>query len=284
MKQLFKRLIIFFTGLPILIAIVLFLPQFNHFAFNCVVITVSILGAMEFQNFLRQKNMPISPAEAAVLGGISPVAVAGAVCFNFGVLIVPAALILGASWLLVSRVFSSGETLDAAVSRGAAGFSVLVYPGSFMAWIIPLSLLPGSKALILVFLLMCYLNDAAAWAAGIGLGKGNRGIVPASPNKSVAGFAGGLLASVAIGVIAARWVPDVFNAPRMPGLLAGAVLGLMTGVAATLGDLGESALKRSAGLKDSGVIIPGRGGILDSIDSLAAAAPVYYILYRLLFM
>jgi phosphatidate cytidylyltransferase len=284
MKQLFKRLIVFFTGLPILIVIVLFLPQFNHFAFNCVVITVSILGAVEFQNFLRQKNMTISPAEAAVLGGLCPVAVAGAVCFNAGFFIVPAALILGALWMLVSGIFLSGEKLGAAVNRGAAGFSVLVYPGSFMAWIIPLSLLPGPDTIILVLLLMCYLNDAAAWAAGIAFGKGNRGIVPVSPNKSAAGFAGGLLSSVVIGVLAARWIPHAFNSPHIPGILAGAVLGLMTGAAATLGDLGESALKRSAGLKDSGFIIPGRGGILDSIDSLAAAAPVYYILYRLLFI
>jgi phosphatidate cytidylyltransferase len=284
MKQLFKRLIIFFTGFPLLISIVLFLPQFNYLAFNCVVISVSILGAMEFQNFLRQKNMYISPLEAAVLGGLSPVAAAGAVCFNFNFLIIPVALILGALWLLVSRVFSSGEKLDACVSRSAAGFSVLVYPGSFMVWIIPLSLLPGPNIVILVFLLMAYLNDAAAWAAGFFLGKGNRGIVPASPNKSIAGFAGGLLASVSIGILAVRWIPHVFNAPRVPDILAGAILGFMTGAAASLGDLGESALKRSAGLKDSGFIIPGRGGILDSIDSLASAAPVYYILYRLLFM
>jgi phosphatidate cytidylyltransferase len=284
MKQLFQRLIIFFAGLPLLIVIILFLPRFNHLVFNCVVITVSILGAMEFQNFLKQKNIYISPPEAAILGGLGPVATAGAVCFNFGFFIIPGALVCGALWLLVSRVFSSGEKLDACVNRGAAGFSVLVYPGCLMAWIIPLSLLPGPEAAISVFLLMCYLNDAAAWAAGIFLGKGNRGIIPASPNKSLAGFAGGLLASVAVGVIAARWIPGAFNSPRMPGLPAGAILGLMTGAAATLGDLGESALKRSAGLKDSGFIIPGRGGVLDSIDSLALAAPVYYILYRLLFM
>jgi phosphatidate cytidylyltransferase len=131
---------------------------------------------------------------------------------------------------------------------------------------------------------VAYLNDAAAWAAGLFLGKGNRGIIPASPNKSAAGFAGGLLASVVIGAGASCLIPEIFSSPRMPSLPAGAILGLMTGAAATLGDLGESVLKRSAGLKDSGFIIPGRGGILDSIDSLAAAAPVYYILYRLLFM
>jgi phosphatidate cytidylyltransferase len=284
MKKLFQRLLIFFTGLPVLIVIVIFLPHFNHLAFNCVVITVSILGAMEFQNFFKQKNMFISPLEAAVLGGLGPVSTAAAVCFNLSLFIIPAALVPGVLWLVVSRVFSSGEKLDAAMSRGAAGLSVLIYPGCLMAWLILLSLLPKPDVAILVCLLMTYLNDAAAWAAGIGFGKGNRGIVPASPNKSVAGFAGGLLSSVVIGVLAAGLVPGAFSSPRMPDLPAGAVLGLMTGAAAALGDLGESALKRSAGLKDSGFIIPGRGGVLDSIDSLAAAAPVYYILYRLLFM
>jgi phosphatidate cytidylyltransferase len=284
MKQLFKRLIIFFTAFPLLIIIILFLPQSNHLAFNCVVITVSILGAMEFQNFLKHKKMYISPLEAAVLGGLCPLTLAGVVCFNFSFLIVPAALVLGALWLLVSRIFSSGEKLDAFLGRGAAGFSVLLYPGCFMAWIIPLSLLPEPGMVISVFLLMSYLNDAAAWATGIFLGKGNRGIVPVSPNKSLAGFIGGLLTSVVIGILAVRWIPASFDAPHIPDMPAGALLGFMTGLAATLGDLGESALKRSAGLKDSGFIIPGRGGILDSIDSLAAAAPVYYILYRLLFM
>jgi phosphatidate cytidylyltransferase len=284
MKQLFQRLIIFFTGLPLLIVIIFFLPYQKHLAFNSVVIIVSILGAMEFQNLLKQKNMYISPAEAAILGGLGPAAAAGAVCFNFGFFIIPAAFMGGALWLLVSQVFSPGEKLDACLSRGAAGFSVLVYPGSFMAWMILLALTPRPDVVIAVFLLMSYLNDAAAWAAGIVWGKGNRGIVPASPNKSIAGFAGGLVASVAVGIAAARWIPGAFNSSRMPSLPAAAILGLITGVAATLGDLGESALKRSAGLKDSGFIIPGRGGILDSIDSLAAAAPVYYILYRFLFM
>jgi phosphatidate cytidylyltransferase len=284
MKQLFQRLIIFFTGLPLLIILILFLPQFHHLAFNCVVLTVSILGAMEFQNFLRQKDISIPLVEAAILGGLTPVAAALAVCFNQSFFIIPGAFILGALWLLVSRIFSSGEKLDACVNRGAAGFSVLIYPGAFMAWMIPLALFPQPHMVILVFLLTTYLNDGAAWAAGICLGKGNRGIIPVSPNKSVAGFAGGLLSSVAIGVMAARFCPGAFTSPRMPSLAAGAVLGLMAGSAATLGDLGESAMKRSAGLKDSGFIIPGRGGVLDSIDSLAAAAPVYYILYRLLFV
>jgi phosphatidate cytidylyltransferase len=67
------------------------------------------------------------------------------------------------------------------------------------------------------------------------------------------------------------------------GPLAGILLSFVSGLAGTLGDLGESAMKRSADIKDSGTIIPGRGGILDTVDSIALAAPVYYGLYRLLF-
>jgi phosphatidate cytidylyltransferase len=61
------------------------------------------------------------------------------------------------------------------------------------------------------------------------------------------------------------------------------MLGLLSGAAATLGDLAESVMKRSSDIKDSGSIVPGRGGALDSIDSIALAAPVFYGLYRLLF-
>jgi phosphatidate cytidylyltransferase len=120
-------------------------------------------------------------------------------------------------------------------------------------------------------------------------GKGNRGIVPASPNKSVAGFIGGAFGTIVIGVGAVLIQPDVFilqNAVSgVPGgaVTIGALLALLTGIAATLGDLAESAIKRSSGADDSGNIIPGRGGVLDSIDSVAFAAPVFYLLSSLLF-
>jgi phosphatidate cytidylyltransferase len=69
----------------------------------------------------------------------------------------------------------------------------------------------------------------------------------------------------------------------MPSIWAGVLLGLCAGIAATLGDLSESVIKRSAGVKDSGSLILGRGGALDSIDSLALAAPIYYLVYQVLF-
>jgi phosphatidate cytidylyltransferase len=92
-----------------------------------------------------------------------------------------------------------------------------------------------------------------------------------------------MAASVGTGLLAVKFFPEAFSSTVMASYPAGALLGTGAGAAAILGDLGESALKRSAGVKDSGTLILGRGGALDSIDSLALAAPVYYIIYQVLF-
>jgi phosphatidate cytidylyltransferase len=158
----------------------------------------------------------------------------------------------------------------------------MIYPGLFMAWIVRMSLFPRSDMVILMFLLMVIANDSAAWAMGMLFGKNNRGIIPASPNKSIAGFIGGFAASIMVGLGATHLAPETFPS-RLAAPFSGIILGLVSGLAGALGDLGESAMKRSANIKDSGTIIPGRGGVLDTIDSIALAAPVYYGLYQLLF-
>jgi phosphatidate cytidylyltransferase len=153
-----------------------------------------------------------------------------------------------------------------------------------MVWFIRMALLPYSDMVMLMFLIIVIANDSAAWAAGMIFGAGNRGIIFASPNKSIAGFVGGFSASLLAGMGAVLFIPGVFTSPRLPSLLAGAILGFLSAAAASLGDLGESVLKRSSQVKDSGTLIPGRGGILDSVDSIALSAPVYYISLWLLFI
>ena len=284
MKKIMERLLVFFIGLPVLLIVVLYLPARSHLCLNILVIIFTALGAMEFQNILKQKNLYFPPVEAAILGSIMPALATAAISFGFyrtGVLTVFMAAV---SWLIISRILSTKEEQNAFVNRTAAGFCIMFYPGVFLSWIIALSLLPESSIIIAVFLLMVFLNDSAAWASGMLFGKGNSGIIPASPNKSVAGFIGGIGASILTGVCAASFFPFAFNANRLQQIPSAVILGFCTGVAAVLGDLGESVLKRSAGIKDSGVIMPGRGGILDSVDSIAMAAPVFFLAYRLLFI
>jgi phosphatidate cytidylyltransferase len=283
MKKIIQRLLIFFIGLPLIVFMVVYLPQRNHLAINIAVIIFSSLGAIEFADILKKKGLVLSAAEAAILGLINPAAMTAVVTFDLNGQVMSAAFIIGACWLLVSRIFAPKDKLRDYTPSIVAGFSVMMYPGLFMVWIIRMSLLAGSDMVILIFLLIVFANDSVAWAAGILFGRGNRGIIAASPNKSIAGFTGGLVISVLVGIAGTLFIPGAFISHSLPPVLAGALLGLLAGTAGSLGDLAESALKRSSDVKDSGSIIPGRGGVLDSIDSLALAAPVFYVAYRILF-
>lgn len=138
---------------------------------------------------------------------------------------------------------------------------------------------PDSTEFIVLFLVMVFLCDSSAWFLGMLLGKGNRGLVRASPNKSVAGFIGGLAGAVASGLACVMIWPEVFDGP----LWRMVALSVVVAIAATLGDLAESVFKRSAREKDSGRTIPGRGGALDSIDSILMAAPLFYFIATMLF-
>jgi phosphatidate cytidylyltransferase len=283
MKKIIQRLLMFAIGLPLIVLVVIFLPQKNHLAVNIIAIVFSALGAVEFGGILRKKNNPIAPVEAGILGSLGPVAMTLMVSFDISGQIIPMALTMGAAWLLVSKIFSPEQKLRDAAGRMAAGLSVLLYPGMFIAWIIRMTLLSQADMVILMFLLMVIANDSAAWAVGTLFGRGNRGIISASPNKSVAGFWGGCIASILVGIGAVLYIPSAFISSRIPPIAAGTLLGFLSGIAAALGDLGESVMKRSSDIKDSGSLIPGRGGVLDSIDSMALAAPVFYGLYWILF-
>lgn len=161
---------------------------------------------------------------------------------------------------------------------------LMIYPGLFAWHVVRITSLPHASLLIVVFLLATYLNDSAAWLFGRLFGKmttrpGAPPPVAISPNKSLIGFLGGFLASPLVMVVAGILVPQL-----LPGTIARRVVfGMCIGIATIFGDLAESALKRSASVKDSGDMIPGRGGLLDSIDSPLFAAPVFFYGFVILF-
>lgn len=282
MSKLVSRLLLFALGVPAILAIIVFLPQAQHLAVNVLVVVVSALGAVEFALMLRKKGYPVSIALTATLGSLLPVAATLAVSFGVPRPIEIYAFLAGGISVIGGMVFGRKADLDKALERVLAGLAVLIYPGFFMSWVIHINAFQHATALVLIYAVMVFGNDSLAWAVGMLFGEGNRGIVPASPNKSVVGFAGGIFASVLVGAAAALLFPSVF-----PGggwaVLKGAAMGFFVGAAAIVGDLAESTLKRSAGVKDSGNLMPGRGGVLDSIDSLAFAAPVYLASYLVFF-
>ncbi|MCF8067896.1 MAG: phosphatidate cytidylyltransferase [Desulfobacterales bacterium] len=124
---------------------------------------------------------------------------------------------------------------------------------------------------IFLLLAVVFAGDSGAFYAGSYLGRHK--LCPAvSPNKTIEGSIGGLVSNVAVGFLFSYLLlPDLH-----PGLLV--LFCLTVGAAAQVGDLFESELKRSAGIKDSGNILPGHGGILDRIDALLFALPVAYFI------
>jgi phosphatidate cytidylyltransferase len=136
-----------------------------------------------------------------------------------------------------------------------------VDPTAVLGWLGP------ERAWILTLVLVVWAYDTAAYFAGRRFGV-RAFMHHISPKKTLEGVAGGLVAAVVVGAV----LVVAFGRP----FLAGAFLGLFVGAAAQAGDLAESMLKRAAGAKESGRLIPGHGGLLDRIDSFLFAAPVAF--------
>jgi phosphatidate cytidylyltransferase len=285
-RKLTERLLVFFIGVPAVFALVFFLTFFHNLPLNIFVIFFSGIGAVEFSAMLEKKQLRLLKTESFILGSLAPLAATLTVSFNFPGWITPVILMTGAGWALMSRVFSRRADMETVIYQLAGGFSVMVYPGFFMYWVVKMSAWENPGA-ILLFLFITFGSDSVAWLSGSLFGANNRGIIPASPNKSIAGFIGGILGSVIVASGAALLFPSVLSGKEYASssniVLLAILLGFFTGIAGTLGDLAESAIKRSCDFKDSGNLMLGRGGILDSIDSIAVAAPVFYVLYNVLF-
>jgi phosphatidate cytidylyltransferase len=142
--------------------------------------------------------------------------------------------------------------------------------------------LPDGRALVFSIVALTFLFDTAAFLIGSVSGGGwfQRPLAPnISPKKSWEGLLGGALTTiVASGAFVTSFV-GVFEDRRVDALL----LGLVVSVAATLGDLAESIVKRDVGVKDMGTVLPGHGGVLDRIDSLLFVAPATFLLFRVIF-
>jgi phosphatidate cytidylyltransferase len=122
-------------------------------------------------------------------------------------------------------------------------------------------------------MLTVMVSDTAQYYTGRALGR--RPLAPAvSPKKTIEGAVGGFVFGTALFVgVGAWWLPSMPLALRV-------ALGLTLVALGIAGDLFESMLKRSAGVKDSSTLIPGHGGVLDRIDALLFAAPVYYVVLK----
>jgi phosphatidate cytidylyltransferase len=158
------------------------------------------------------------------------------------------------------------RTLGASSIDAAYGVFYVGWPCVALVW---LREQQGGSAWTIMVFAITWSADVAAYALG-NLVRGPKLWPRFSPNKTWSGFLGGLTAAVAAALLIVRFPPPFVSALTIP-LWAAAVLGLVGGLATMGGDLWESALKRRFGVKDSGHLIPGHGGLMDRVDGLMFA-------------
>ena len=293
MNKVASRLLVFFIGIPIVIGIVVF-PVLNHLPLHILICLMTATGACELYN-LASKNYSLLPKKFVVTCATA-IAVLATLNYVFPELIglsfpggkefVTFVYILALLGILFLEVFTA-SSFEKSIERIAISSYIVTYTGFLMTFVSRMTVwkINGVKIsvpAICIFLLMVFFCDSIAWFMGVLFGRNNRGVVKASPNKSVMGFIGGFIGSAMAGSIGFIVWNDIF-AGFSCGLAKLIITGLFMAFSSIVGDLAESVLKRSAEIKDSGELIPGRGGVLDSIDSILISAPVFYLLFSIFF-
>lgn len=197
-------------------------------------------------------------------------AAALALAIGAGGLIAGLALTLIVLRLLVQALYAEKPREGIA----GAGLSLLatVWIGGSAGLFAAIHPLSGGREAIIFLLAVVWANDIGAYYCGRALGR--RKLAPSiSPGKTMEGAAGGLVAGALVAAFLSGWMGEAIGGGNILILTFAA---LVLGIFSQAGDLFESLVKRAAGAKDSGALIPGHGGILDRIDGLLLAAPPFY--------
>lgn len=298
-----KRVI---TGIILILAALFWIYSTSDVVFEVGTLIIMLVGGWEYGRFLTPKNSDGVRQSCWLTQGIYAIVVvlSLAVILHFGPSLsavilqykLPLALVANVSsinvllyfafiwWLLVLLMilkYSVGEKLiQKSFLRAIGGFLTLIPFGVglyILRYQAGISSNVGSSCLLAVMVLV-WCADSGAYFTGKACGK-HKMCPKISPNKTIEGLIGGLALSVIFFLImyALGFYGELYSANFIPLLVAA----IATTIISVFGDLIESMLKREAKIKDSGVIFPGHGGMLDRIDSLSASIPVFIVVYAL---
>jgi phosphatidate cytidylyltransferase len=272
-----KRALSTVVLLPIFVWAVVYAPAW---VFVLLVCAVAGLGQWEFLEMFRRSGVPIRPTVAIVGGvavtasfgvpGLPPVGSAVATTGSVPAL-APIALTLAVLGVLASVLPVRGGP-PLAWQPAAIGVAGVVYVNWLIGHALSLRQLPAGLDWVLLLVWVTWVGETTAYAVGSTVGSHK--LAPTiSPGKTIEGAVGQLVISPIAALVVQPWFGPAL------GTLEAIAIGLVLGVVGQVGDLVESALKRSVGTKDTGRVIPGHGGVLDRIDGLLFNTPVlfYYV-------
>jgi phosphatidate cytidylyltransferase len=259
---LLKRLASAVVLLPVFLLIVVKAPAY---LFNALVVIASAAALRELLRLFEHAGRPVDRGLALAAGTAVTAAFGASRLLEplalpaFTLMLAVVAVLVAPVWRGTPDIERAANTLLAILYVGwLLGFGILLHHTSALG-----------DELVLLVVGVTWVGETAAYLVGSTLGR--RPLAPViSPRKTVEGAVAQLLASVAAGGLLAAWL--------LPGCGAGVGLGagVLLGVVGQFGDLAESVIKRSAGAKDTGALIPGHGGVLDRIDSLLFNFPAFY--------
>ncbi len=233
-----------------------------RWTFVLVLLAAAALGSFEVVRALRTLGAR-PPLVPVWLGGAGMIVAA----YRYG----EAQLFLGlALTLLLLVLWRVGDPAEGVLRDLTSGVFTAAYVPFLMGFAALMAVPADGAERVTAFVATVVASDVGGYVAGVLFGK--HPMAPSvSPKKSWEGFAGSAIACAAAGAI---FFVTLFDASP----LLGAVYGLAVVATATLGDLGESMVKRDIGIKDMGTLLPGHGGLMDRLDSLLPTAPVAYLL------
>ncbi|MET9568220.1 phosphatidate cytidylyltransferase [Streptomyces virginiae] len=229
-----------------------------------VVVVAVVVGLWELTSRLQEKKGIKAPLVPLAVGGAAMV-IAGYVRGAEGAWVAMALTVLA---VLVWRMTEPPEDYLKDVTAGAFAAFYVPFLATFVAMLLTAD---DGPQRVITFLLLTVVSDTGAYAVGWRFGKTK--LAPRiSPAKTREGLLGAVAFAMGAGALCMEFLID--GGAWWQGLL----LGLAVAVSATLGDLGESMIKRDLGIKDMGTLLPGHGGIMDRLDSLLPTAPVVWLL------
>lgn len=272
-----QRVAVAAVGIPLAIAAV----YAGRWVLGVLLTLVAVIAALEFRRMAeRKEGRPIR-----LLGA------GGAAGFVLLAMAFPSAGAAGAGFAGWTALLVLAAATAAIWTRGVAGQPLLaisttvfgaIYTGGLLAYGLFLRHLPGVQsawhgtALLFAPVLLTWVSDTCAYFAGRQWGR-HKLIPKVSPGKTVEGSIGALVGSV---LAAAAYTDVLANFPTYRiSLIQAIIFGVLVSVSAQVGDLVESLLKRDAGFKDSGALLPGHGGALDRFDSLLFTLPTAYAFF-----
>jgi len=246
----------------------------GQYFYGLLFLVLTFLTLHEFYRFFPEPAYSVQKFSGIITGSL--IFILSYLCFSgmlnpaFFTLIIPAVL-----FICIAGLYRTRDNTLISAALLIFGWIYIAIPYSISAWLAfpDMNNHIYTPGILLGLLCLIWLNDTGAYVFGMLFGK-HRLFERISPKKSWEGFIGGAVFTVILGYFLNYFAPVL---PRMDWI----ILSLLVSVFGVFGDLFESLLKRNAGVKDSGSLMPGHGGLLDRMDSLLFIIPISFTYLKL---